>query len=65
MLFDSTIKDNITFGLENAKTIADSEVEMACKQAGVSEFYDDKLRFPYGLYTDCGSSGSKLSGGQV
>ena len=31
MLFDSTIKDNITFGLENAKTIADSEVEMACK----------------------------------
>ncbi|MBZ0111936.1 MAG: ABC transporter ATP-binding protein/permease [Thermoanaerobaculia bacterium] len=57
-LFDGTIRENLLFAREDAD---DAAVELAARQAHVTEFAD---RFPEGLDTVIGERGVKLSGGQ-
>jgi subfamily B ATP-binding cassette protein MsbA len=57
-LFDGTIRENLLFAREDAD---DAAVELAARQAHVTEFTD---RFPEGLDTVIGERGVKLSGGQ-
>ncbi|MGG6231411.1 ABC transporter ATP-binding protein [Tenacibaculum sp. SDUM215027] len=58
ILFNDTIKNNITLGIENK---ADKETIEAAKIANAHEFIKD---LPNGYDTNIGDSGNKLSGGQ-
>ncbi|MBA6155152.1 ABC transporter ATP-binding protein [Tenacibaculum sp. S7007] len=58
ILFNDSIKNNITLGIEN-KT--DDEIIEAAKIANAHEFIKD---LPNGYDTNIGDSGNKLSGGQ-
>jgi ATP-binding cassette subfamily B multidrug efflux pump len=57
-LFDSTIRDNLTYGNPQA---TDAEIEAAMKKAYI---YDFVTRLPQGLDTLIGASGIKISEGQ-
>lgn len=57
-LFDSTIRDNLTYGNPNA---SDEEIESAMKKAYIFDFV---MRLPEGLDTLIGASGIKISEGQ-
>jgi ABC-type multidrug transport system fused ATPase/permease subunit len=57
VLFNATIRDNITYGTD----ATDEEVIQACKDAKAWEFIDDK---PDKLMTMIAPGGSNLSGGQ-
>ena len=57
-LFSGTIRENITYGKENA---TQEEIEQAAKLAGAHEFI---LTLPDGYDTYIGERGVKLSGGQ-
>ncbi|SFS64043.1 ABC transporter ATP-binding protein [Paenibacillus sp. BC26] len=57
-LFDGTIQDNIAWGNPGA---SDYDIRKAINEAGLREVID---RFPDGLNTRVGESGSQLSGGQ-
>ena len=59
-LFSDTIKNNITFGLEQ-DTVTDEEVFTAAKRAGIHESI---LSFPKQYETELGERGINLSGGQ-
>jgi len=63
MLFSTTLRENITYGLprERRETIEDWEVEEACKMANAWNFINE---FPRKLETYAGERGVKLSGGQ-
>lgn len=56
-----TIRENITYGLENAKEITDDNIWDVAKMAFADEFIKE---FPLGLDTEVGERGIKLSGGQ-
>ncbi|MFA9191781.1 ABC transporter ATP-binding protein [Flavobacterium sp. FZUC8N2.13] len=58
ILFNDTIKANISLGKPNA---TDKEIIEALKIANAYEFVKD---LPKGIYTNIGDSGNKLSGGQ-
>jgi subfamily B ATP-binding cassette protein MsbA len=58
ILFNETIKNNVTLGKED---VTDEEVIEALKIANAWEFVKD---FPNGIHTNVGDSGGKLSGGQ-
>ncbi|MBA0884110.1 ABC transporter ATP-binding protein [Flavobacterium undicola] len=58
ILFNDTIKANISLGKPNA---SDEEIIEALKIANAYEFVQD---LPNGIYTNIGDSGNKLSGGQ-
>ncbi|MFB9055736.1 ABC transporter ATP-binding protein [Mariniflexile ostreae] len=58
ILFNDTIKNNISIGKENA---TDDEVIEALKVANAWEFVKN---LPLGIHTNIGDSGNKLSGGQ-
>ncbi|MDR2538563.1 MAG: ABC transporter ATP-binding protein/permease [Bifidobacteriaceae bacterium] len=58
-LFNISIRDNITYGLEN---ISHKQVVQACKAAQVWEVIK---RMPNGLDTIVGQDGVELSGGQI
>ncbi|MFE3846846.1 ABC transporter ATP-binding protein [Flavobacterium sp. LB3P45] len=58
ILFNDTIKANISLGKDNA---TDEEIVEALKIANAYEFVKD---LPLGIYTNIGDSGNKLSGGQ-
>lgn len=58
ILFNDTIKSNITLGKEDA---TDEEIVEALKIANAYEFVKD---LPNGIHTNIGDSGNKLSGGQ-
>ncbi len=58
ILFNDTIKSNITLGKEDA---TDEEIVEALKVANAYEIVKD---LPNGLHTNIGDSGNKLSGGQ-
>jgi subfamily B ATP-binding cassette protein MsbA len=58
ILFNDTIKANISLGKHNA---TDEEIIEALKIANAYEFVKD---LPLGIYTNIGDSGNKLSGGQ-
>ena len=59
ILFNDTIRNNITFGMERA--VSDEEVRTAAEAANAMEFID---QLPEGLEYNIGDGGSKLSGGQ-
>merc|ERR1712224_444782 len=63
MLFSTTIRENIIYGLPQAarETISDKEIEEACRKANAWVFINE---FPRKLETYCGERGVKLSGGQ-
>jgi ATP-binding cassette, subfamily B, bacterial MsbA len=58
ILFNDTIKNNITLGKEN---VTDEEIMSALKIANAYEFVKD---LPNGIETNIGDAGGKLSGGQ-
>ena len=58
-LFSSTIRENITFGVDSA---TDGEIDDVIKKSGLSA---DLNRFPEGLETVVGERGVSLSGGQI
>lgn len=58
MLFNDSVFNNITFGLQN---ISASDVENAARIANAHEFIS---QLPDGYQTNIGDRGSKLSGGQ-
>ena len=59
ILFNDTIRNNITFGME--RLVSDEEVRTAAEAANATEFID---QLPEGLEYNIGDGGSKLSGGQ-
>jgi ABC-type multidrug transport system fused ATPase/permease subunit len=63
MLFSTTIRENIIYGLprERRESITDAEIEEACKRSNAWVFINE---FPRKLETYCGERGVKLSGGQ-
>merc|ERR1719453_1601871 len=63
ILFSTTIRENIVYGLprECRESITDSEIEEACRKANAWVFINE---FPRKLETYCGERGVKLSGGQ-
>lgn len=58
ILFDGTMRENITYGLDN---VSEEELNQAVHDAAVDEFLPE---FPKGLDTKVGEGGDKLSGGQ-
>ena len=58
MLFDTTIAENIKFGLENA---TQEEIEKASRDANAHSFITG---FPMGYDTEVGEGGTQVSGGQ-
>jgi ATP-binding cassette subfamily B (MDR/TAP) protein 1 len=61
VMFQGTIKFNISLGARSGHTPSDEEVQEACKLANIHEAI---MELPQGYDTQCGSSGSQLSGGQ-
>ena len=58
LLFDGTLRENVTYGLD---TIADDALWKILADANLAEFVH---RLPRGLDTPLGESGAQLSGGQ-
>ncbi len=58
ILFDGTVRENITYGL---KSVSDKTVETALRDANAMEFVKDLAD---GLNTGVGEKGARLSGGQ-
>lgn len=58
ILFDGTVRENITYGL---KPVSDKTVEAALRDANALEFVKD---LPDGWDTSVGEKGARLSGGQ-
>ena len=62
-LFDLTIRENITYGLNPARfDLSDAQIEHAARLAGIHEFITSLIR---GYDTPLGDCGSTLSGGQA
>ncbi|KEF62072.1 ATPase [Exophiala aquamarina CBS 119918] len=61
VLFDGTIRFNLSLGARPGTTVSDEEMIEACKLASI---YETILQLPQGFDTPCGTNGSKLSGGQ-
>lgn len=63
MLFSTTLRENVTYGLprERRESIEDWEIEEACRRANAWGFINE---FPRRLETYAGERGVKLSGGQ-
>lgn len=59
ILFNDTIRNNITFGME--RPVSDEEIRTAAEAANATEFID---QLPEGFEYNIGDGGSKLSGGQ-
>ena len=64
VLFSTTIRENITYGLPKEKrdALTTEDVERACRKANAWEFI---CGFPRRLETYCGERGVKLSGGRT
>ena len=58
ILFSGTIRENITYGLEN---ISDDEIWSVIHEVGLEDLLD---KMPDGLNTPLGEHGDRLSGGQ-
>ena len=63
VLFSTTLRENITYGLPKAERdrITTEDVESTCRKANAWDFIN---AFPRKLETYCGERGVKLSGGQ-
>ena len=60
-LFGLSIRDNLTYGIDDPSKITDEQVVEACKQANCHNFI---TQFPEGYKTMIGERGVRLSGGQ-
>ena len=60
ILFDKTVKDNITYG-DNSREVPMDEVVRAAQNANIHKFIQE---LPMGYETSVGEKGSQLSGGQ-
>ncbi len=60
MLFDATLRHNLTFGLGD-RVVSEEEILRVCKQACLDTVL---ARMPKGLDTEVGERGVKLSGGE-
>lgn len=61
VLFDLSIGDNVRFGVDDAESVTQKQVEEACKAANIHKFITS---MPDGYDTRVGDKGSQLSGGQ-
>jgi len=63
VLFSTTIRENVTYGLPRVErdALTDADIEAACRRANAWTFING---FPRKLETFCGERGVKLSGGQ-
>ncbi|KAF2193544.1 leptomycin B resistance protein pmd1 [Zopfia rhizophila CBS 207.26] len=61
VLFQGSIKFNISLGARPGHEVTDAEIEEACRLANV---HDTIVSLPQGYDTECGPNGSQLSGGQ-
>lgn len=61
VLFDGTIRFNLSLGARPGAVVSDEDMMEACKLASI---HDTILQLPQGLDTLCGVNGSQLSGGQ-
>lgn len=61
MLFEGTIKFNLSLGARPGHEVSMNEIEEACKLANI---YDVIQALPDGFNTLCGPNGSQFSGGQ-
>ncbi|KAK9604779.1 mitochondrial chaperone [Aspergillus fumigatus] len=61
VLFNGTIRFNLTLGARPGQTVSQEELEEACKAANI---HDTIMQLPDGYDTLCGPNGDRLSGGQ-
>lgn len=61
VMFASSIRDNLTYGLPESSIPLDTEIKKALRRANVLEFV---MSLPDQLDTYCGPGGSQMSGGQ-
>lgn len=60
-MMSGTIRDNLTYGLENAENIAEEQLWAVAEMAYAAQFIQE---LPNGMDTQVGERGTKLSGGQ-
>jgi ATP-binding cassette, subfamily B (MDR/TAP), member 1 len=61
VLFDGTIRFNVSLGAKPGCSATEAEIEQACRQANIHETI---ISMPNGYDTDVGPGGNQLSGGQ-
>ncbi|KAK5260776.1 hypothetical protein LTR40_003520 [Exophiala xenobiotica] len=61
VLFDGTIRFNLSLGARPGSSVSDEDMIEACKLASI---HDTLVKLPQGYDTLCGVNGSQLSGGQ-
>ncbi|KAF7156241.1 hypothetical protein CNMCM5623_009634 [Aspergillus felis] len=61
VMFDGTIRFNLTLGARPGQTVSQMELEEACKSANI---HDTIMQLHDGYDTTCGPNGGRLSGGQ-
>lgn len=62
VLFEGTLRWNLTLGSPQPEKVTEQELEQACERACILEFI--KTSLPDGFETDIGMKGAQLSGGQ-
>ncbi len=60
-MMSGTIRENLTYGLENANQVSDEQLWNVARMAYADQFIQE---LPKGLDTEVGERGTKLSGGQ-
>lgn len=63
LLFDTSIRDNITYGASNVESVTFEEIQEAARSANAHDFIMSN-QFPEHYDTMVGSKGGKMSGGQ-
>ena len=61
VLFEGSIKFNVSLGARPGQSVSDSDIEEACRIANI---HDTIASLPQGYDTPCGPNSSQLSGGQ-
>jgi ABC-type multidrug transport system fused ATPase/permease subunit len=61
VMFDGTVRFNLTLGARPGQTVSQMELEEACKSANI---HDTIMQLPDGYDTVCGPNGGRLSGGE-
>lgn len=61
VMFDETIRFNLTLGARPGQSVSHDELEEACKLANIHETI---MELPDGYDSQCGPNGDRLSGGQ-
>ncbi|KAJ5201663.1 multidrug resistance protein 1, partial [Penicillium cinerascens] len=61
VMFDGTIRFNLTIGARPGQKVTQDALEEACKIANI---HDTIMQMPDGYDSSCGSNGDRLSGGQ-